>query len=317
MNINIKLANPYKESMIHWDEFDPVSGHPANTSFYASFYRKLIYTPLFLEAFAGSLKIGQWLVCKKRVLRKPFSYHMVSQCGPQVMSDYQPHYDEIFSAFMDYLKRDYSIESINLINFALIRGITERALQKNGFSEIVKYTAFINNIEASENNLLCFHKSHRNDTYKAIREGYSYVHNIGPEEYYNLSVETYGRSNLQGPGLDHLKKIYHNLVVKNKAIISGVYVNGHLNAGSVIIYHGFNSYYLHGASSTQKSRGATTFIHYENMKYLNNFGVNKYDFGGAKYEAETPKVHLLTDFKRRFGGQLIICYGGSYKRGTG
>jgi hypothetical protein len=315
MIIEIKLLDRKKESLANWDKFDLDSGHPANTTFFSTFYQRLSSTPLFLEAYAGSLKVCQWLVCKKRVLTKPYCYHIVSQCGPQIISDYQTYYDEIFYALVNYLRNRYLIESKNIVNFALIRGITESALQKCGFAEISKYTAFINKIETDEKNLMIFHKSHRNDTNKAIRDGYRYTLDLSPEEYYNLSIETYNRSNLEGPGLAYLRKIYSNLVCKNKALISGVSVDGKLLAGSIIIYHGSNSYYLHGASSSEKPRGATTFIHYENMKHLKIHGVENYDFGGVRFDAETPKARSLTDFKRRFGGELVICYGGLYKRG--
>lgn len=299
----------------NWDNFDLQTAHPANTSIYAKMVSNLFTSPLCLEAYVNDIKVSQWLLFIKRRRVNPFIFDISSECCPQVIGRFKNSLDQLFQKYIEYIKNSFAPRNIIIVNYALVRAVTETALISSGFELIVKFNAYINKISVDDNDIIAqFHTSHRNDTRKAIKMGYFYSPNITPEEYYRLSVETYSRSNREGPSLKYIRNIYKRLVANDKGLISGVYVNGKLNTGSIVFFHGINAYYFFGASSTEKQRGATCYIHYENMRTLRNKGVLFYDFGGARVEDHPDeKARSLSDFKRRFGGKCIETYGGIYR----
>jgi hypothetical protein len=158
-----------------WDEFDRSTGHPANITSYAHLYRKRLSSPLFLEARIENQKISQWLLCKRRMLRKLLRCYLFSQCGPQVKPSYSKYYDEIFSSYVEFLKRSFHPTNILVLNHALVRGITRTALEKSAFQYITECVPYISRLDASDEAILrSFHASHRNDTRKAIKESFQY-----------------------------------------------------------------------------------------------------------------------------------------------
>lgn len=296
-----------------WDSFGFPDTHPANTCAFSNMHKRLLFNPVFLEAYVEGVKVSQWLLFKQRKQFNPFKiYDIFTFCAPQIINKYKDIFEEVFVEYTNFIKNTFSPQTITILNYCLIRDISENVLIKASFSDIKKYCTYICTIyEDDEETLKQFHSSHRNDTRKAIKENYAYSLNISPQEYYKLSLETYSRSNKESMPLKYLIKLENTLVKDNKAIISGVYVNEILNSASIIIYYGNRSYYLHGASASVKSRGATTYNHYENMRYLKNKGITQYDFGGGLVESDfDKKPNSIVTFKSKFGGIYSEMYGG-------
>ena len=188
------------------------------------------------------------------------------------------------------------------------------ALARAGFQQIEEHPTYVNSIAGDAEMLRAFHDSHRNDTRKALREELRYSDALTSAEYLRLSRVTYGRFGQAGPEPALVEGIERTLTAGGKALCSGVYAGGELVAASIVLHHGHNAFYLPGASSPAKPRGATTLIHFENMRRLRERGVRSYDFGGALEGAEADdKARSIAAFKRRFGGARVVGYGGRYR----
>jgi hypothetical protein len=312
-NIEIRLLPSGSAEEKSWDEFDLASAHPANTTSYAHIYRKPLSSPLFLEARIKNQKVSQWLLCKRRIIRKLFQCYLFSQCGPQVMHSHANYYDEIFSSYIQFLRHSFDPMNILVLNHALVRGITRTALEKSAFQYISECVPYITQLDANDETILnSFHASHRNDTRKAIKDAFRYDPNVQVSQYFPLSAATYARSGLEGQAKDYLEDLESHLVSDRKGFISGVFVEDRLVAASIIIHHGDNAFYLHGASVSPKPRGSTTFLQFKNMLRLRDLGVKRYDLGGAKLVENTDsKTVTLTRFKSRFGGTPSSTFEGS------
>lgn len=79
-------------------------------------------------------------------------------------------------------------------------------------------------------------------------------------------------------------------------------------AGAILMLHGENAYYLHGAMDRDYSKMmAPYFMHWEIIKWAKENGFTQYDFWGV----DKGKWPGVTRFKMGFGGR-IIEYPGSF-----
>jgi len=312
MRIDVAMAlTPSPEI---WDRFDPATAHPSNTIRYADFHRRAGGFPVFLEARIDGVRASQWLLSRRRPSRfRLLSAAIESPCGPQVPERYLPLRDEIFRSFVEFLRRTFRVSCISLHGYALLRGLTPASLEGAGFRRIETFLTYVNRIGDDEAILAAFHPGHRNDARKGIREGLRYEPDLSVEEYLALSGETYRRSGGTGPSNEQLRAIREVLVPERIATISGVFDGRQLAAASVILHHGWNAFYLHGATAGEKHRGASAYIHFENMRFLRERGVVRYDFGGAREDVEAGEKALrISRFKARFGGERIESCGGGW-----
>ncbi|MEW5977031.1 MAG: GNAT family N-acetyltransferase [Acidobacteriota bacterium] len=309
--IQISRISPDEKSLYLWDRFDPATAHPANTSSFARLQERWFSSPVFLQALMKGQKVSQWLLTKVHRRANPFSVQIISACGPQVLLHHQGLADDLFVSYLEFIRTKFRPFRIRLLNYALTRGITETALKRSHFAQIEKFATYVNRIEDDDEILQRFHSSHRNDTRKAMRDGCEFRPSIPLAEYVRLSALTYERSGQHGPTAEELSGIRSELVDQGNGLMSGVYRNGNLEAASVVLFHGHHAYYLHGASAETKVRGATTYLHFENMRILREAGVRFYDFGGARTgEGADDKARSISAFKSRFGGTLVEAYGG-------
>lgn len=309
--IELAGVEDLEASPADWNGFAPSQANPANAVEYAGLYRALGGVPLFLEAYHGGAKVSQWLVCRRR-RRLPLLATLYADCAPQVAEAALSARDELLVAYMAFLKRRLWLRELDLLKYSLVRGLTEVALRRSGFRQIVKYGSYVNDLVDDEALLSAFHDSHRRNTRKAIREGFRYAASLPVAEYLELSRQTYAPFGQGGPAPELIEALRRTLAPPGRALFSAVFVGDDLAAASIILHHGHNSFYLHGASSPDKPRGATTYLHFENMRWLRERGVRHYDFGGARPDAD-DKSRSIATFKERFGGRLISEYGGVYR----
>lgn len=297
-----------------WDGFAPSRANPGNSTAYASLYRALGRTPIFLEATIGGVKASQWLVSRRPRRFLPFA-SLSADAAPEHAEAALSRADDVFVAYVAFLRRRFWLQDLSVHKLALVRGLSEAALSRAGFRERARYGSYVAQIGGDEELLASFHSSHRNDTRKALREGYRYEEALPGGAYLPLSRETYERSGREGPEPALVAAIERLLVPAGEALVSGVFAGDVLEAASIVLYRGWSAFYLHGASSAGKPRGATTLIHYENMRRLRERGVRFYDFGGARIADDAdPKARSLAAFKERFGGRWVDAHGGRYAR---
>lgn len=296
-----------------WNGFAPERAHPANSAEYADYYECFGHTPLFLEARAGDEKVAQWLVCRRKRRFSPFAA-LFAECGPQLAPHALERSDDAFVACVEFLTRRYRPRELVLLKHALLRDVSQQALRRSGFRKIVELRSYVTTVGTDEELLASFHSSHRNDTRKALKEGFGYTDALSPGDYLELGRDMQEATGYSSAGADVIGAIARTLVPRRRALFSGVLAGGRLAAGSVILFAGRTAFYLYGASRRDKPRGATTYLHYENMRRLRELGVERYDFGGAGLPGdEDPKASSIAAFKERFGGAPVSSFGGSLR----
>jgi len=296
-----------------WSDFAPERAHPANSLAYADYYERLGHKPLFLQAHAGGERVAQWLLCRRKRRFNPLAA-LFADCGPQVDARALQHADDVLVACVGFLVRRYRPRELVLLKQALVRDVSEDALRRSGFRRIVELRSFVSRIGSDEELLAAFHSSHRNDTRKALREGFGYTDGLAPGAYLELVREMREATGYASAGADVVQAIAGTLVPGRRAFLSGVLAGGRLCAASVVLFSGRTAFYLYGASRHDKPRGATTLLHFENMRRLREQGVERYDFGGAGLPGDQdPKARSIAAFKERFGGSSVTSYGGSYR----
>ena len=296
-----------------WNDFAPERAHPANSLEYADFYERFGHKPLFLQAHAGGERVGQWLLCRRKRRFSPLAA-LFADCGPQIHARALERADDVLVACVGFVVRRYRPRELMLLKQALLRDVSEDALRRSGFRKIVELRSFVSTIGTDAELLAAFHSSHRNDTRKALRGGFGYTDRLAPADYLELSREMRDTTGYASAGADVVEAIAGTLVPGRRAFLSGVLAEGRLCAASVILFSGRTAFYLYGASSHDKPRGATTLLHYENMRRLREQGVERYDFGGAGLPSdEDPKARSIAAFKERFGGSSVMSHGGSYR----
>lgn len=311
--IAVSLAASGSERPPGWNDFVPARLHPANSIEYANFYERLGHTPLFLEARSGGERVAQWLVCRRRRRFNPLAA-LFADCAPQLADSVLERSEDVVVACIEALLRRFRPREFVLLKHALLRGLSEGALRRTGFRRIVELQSYVNVIGGDDELLASFHGSHRNDTRKALREDFRYTRQLGGREYKQLCREMQAASGYAGPEEAVIDAIELTLAAHGRAFFSGVFASERLAAASVILHAGGSAFYVFGASRPDKPRGATTYLHYENMRHLRELGVREYDFGGAgRSDDDDPKARSIALFKERFGGTLVRHFGGSYR----
>lgn len=296
-----------------WADFAPGQAHPANTVEYADFYEALGHTPVFLEVLLGTKKVAQWLVCRRRRRFNPLAA-LFADCGPQVDPVALDRNDDVLVACVDRLRRSYHPREFMLLKHALLRGVSEAALRRSGFRRVVELRSYVSPVRGDDEMLAAFHSSHRNDTRRALREGFRYTHELTAGEYNALAAHMKEATGYSGTEPWVVEAIEQTLARSGRAFVSGIFAGDQLSAASVVLHAGACAFYLYGASRRDKARGATTYLQYENMRHLRSLGVSQYDFGGTGLAGDTnPKARSIAAFKERFGGVLVSAFGGSYR----
>lgn len=297
-----------------WSDFAPGQAHPANTAEYADFYEALGHKPVFLEVRLGKEKVAQWLVCRRRRRINPLAAYYADS-GPHVGEKARDRNDDVFVACFDRLRKSFPLQEFVLLKHALLRGVSEAALRRSGFRKVVELRSFVSPVcEEDDEMLAAFHSSHRNDTRKALREGFRYTSQVTASEYNALAGQMKEATGYSGTEPRVVEAIERTLVRSGRAFVSGVFTGDRLAAASVVLHAGACAFYLYGASRRDKARGATTYLQYENMRHLRSLGVPHYDLGGTGLAGDTdPKALSIAAFKGRFGGALVSAFGGSYR----
>lgn len=284
-----------------------------NSSEMGLFNCALRVMPLFVTVYDEKGCVAKWIIYKRRFEKK----ELLAYTFPDVSS--QNDYNDIFGIIINELSERFKDQRLIIRSYTFARNTDKELLLNHNFYNIKAFTTYISEISDNNDNIIsAFRKTHKQDTKKALSEGYEYRHDIPIKEYYDLSVETYLRSN-QKPSMSIKRLKRFKSAFKNSGIISGVYVKGKLQAASVVPFiRGNTAVYYHGASSNEKERGVTTLLQYMNMVYLrDNYDIRVYDFTGTSIDIienevvyTDAKASSLDQFKRRFGGIQQIHYVG-------
>ena len=275
-----------------WADFAPGQAHPANTPEYADFYETLGHTPVFLEVWQGKAKVAQWLVCRRRRRFNPLAA-LYADSGPHVGPTALDRSDDVFVACFDRLRRSFHLREFVLLKHALVRGVSEAALRRSGFGKVVELRSYVSPVRGDDEMLAAFHSSHRNDTRKALREGLRYTDELSAGEYNALAAQM-EHHRLRGNRANGRRGDRARPGPIRPPFLSGVFTGGQLSAASVVLHAGACAFYLHGASRRDKARGATTYLHYENMRRLRALGSRSTTSGAQGSQARRTRRPFLS-----------------------
>ena len=181
--------------------------------------------------------------------------------------------------------------------------------------EIQPHKTIIINIEQSEEELLsAMHHKTRYNIKVAEKNGIVVKGSNDLDAFWRLLKKTTKRDRFGSHSKDYYKKFIDffdgSQGIKADLVMAGLPAEAGFNskAGALVIMHGDICYYLHGASDYDaRSMMAPYALHWENIKYLKEHGIKKYDLWGI----DANKWPGITRFKLSWGGQQVE-YPGSF-----
>jgi len=179
------------------------------------------------------------------------------------------------------------------------------------FDKIIEYGSYVLDLE-KDNQVIwdAIDKKHRNVIRNAEKRGVIIKETTNIKKYYFLSQETYRRSMAAGPSFQAFKKVFDSLGSSNMCRIFFAEKDGKIMAAAFMLLCGEKVTYWHGATSDNSILGSSNLLHWHLIKKFKSKKFKFYDFGGASFEGE-GKVKGINTFKKKFGGDLKIFYGGN------
>lgn len=124
---------------------------------------------------------------------------------------------------------------------------------------------------------------------------------------YMLIVETFKRSNLPFMNYESLKRFALGLGENGKIMIAER--QGVLESCVIYGFSNYCAYAIYGGNRADMVEGANKLLHWEAVRLFKNFGIQRYDFVGARIDPEKgSKEEAINSFKRRLGGELRQGY---------
>jgi hypothetical protein len=171
------------------------------------------------------------------------------------------------------------------------------------------YGSYVIDLSQSEETLWNkLHAKHRNKVRGAtksgveIRTGMNYL-----SAAYELISDTYERSKL--PFMNYGAFERYVLSFGERVQIFVADYQRALQGCAVIPFSEYAAYYVFGGTASNPVAGAMNLLQWEAIRQFHDLGVRRYDFVGARINPEKgSKQEGLTNFKERFGGQLVQGY---------
>ncbi len=131
------------------------------------------------------------------------------------------------------------------------------------------------------------------------------------EEYYQLHIETYNRTQAPPHPKEYFEHIFHILLPKNLCtIFLAVKENKIVAAGNFANYKDRSLYWTGASSSEGLKSGANSLIQWEAIKYFHNINYQYLETGEAFPSLTEGKSKQISDFKKSFGGELVSFFKG-------
>lgn len=266
--------------------------------------------PLFLTLMDDREWLAKWLVFKQWM-----GVGVILDIDSEIMFNPAKINSEskewVYSEMIKFLEKMNPIE-INWLNYSLSRLSEISILKSNGFTNIVKYNAYLIDLTNSETLLWkSLSRKHRNDIRYAIKAGIKIQEMNNVDIYHILSDETYKRSGLKGISKMALARLYKILAPLKMARVFIAYYKKQPMAGAFILGCGDKAIYYKGATVSQSIRGSSNLLQWYLITLLKQEGYKIYDLGGVSLEDKSRKARGIELFKSQFGGDEKIYYGGT------
>ncbi|SEO72389.1 lipid II:glycine glycyltransferase FemX [Propionispora vibrioides] len=304
MNCCLKSSMDVDSSIWNHDVLQK-TGNPAQL-YEAAFAVSTKVTPVFIEIIKDNVVVFRWLVFYRGY--KCFGYIQANAEPTNCNLEYiDLAVKEIIKKFRPFKFEFYSI--------TLSRFTNRKILYDLGFCPIYEYGSSIIDLTKSEEELFeGVHSKHRNVIRKAVKEGVQIVEDTSVEAistYFDLSQETYARSNIPGVAKQELIHHYQALAATGNCRIFFAVHQGCFQAAAFMLVSKNNAVYWHGASKNKPIPGSANLLHWEIIKKFKRENILYYDFGGIILDAPTgSKERGVSLFKTRFGGTINSFFGG-------
>ncbi|SHJ53201.1 lipid II:glycine glycyltransferase FemX [Propionispora hippei] len=304
MNCFLKSSMEVDRSIWNHDVLQK-NGNPAQL-YEAACAESVKMTPIFIEIIKDNVVVFRWLVFFRGY--KYFGYIQANaeptNCNPEYID---LAVREIIKRFKPFKFEFYSI--------TLSRFPDRKILWDLGFYPIHEYGSNIIDLSKSEEELFDgIHSKHRNVIRKAIKEGVQILEDTSWEAistYFDLSQETYARSNISGVAKQELINHYKALMATGNCRIFFAVHQECIQAAAFMLVSQRKAVYWHGASKSKPITGAANLLHWEIIKKFKSENILYYDFGGIALDAATgSKERGISLFKTRFGGTSHSFFGG-------
>lgn len=178
-------------------------------------------------------------------------------------------------------------------------------------SKHIPFGSHVINLSLSEEDLWKnVHSKHRNVIKKAEKDGV--IIECGRsqklvEDYHNIDIDTWNRSNKDAAAVNHWKKLMETMGENCQIYIA--YLDGEPQSGAFFYYNKQMCYYMYGANKNNPHIGSGNLLQWKAILDMKERGVKKYSFVGCRiHEDEDSKYHGIQRFKERFGGELVQGY---------
>lgn len=178
----------------------------------------------------------------------------------------------------------------------------------NGLNTVPWGTYVLDLHQSKEQLISNYHKKHRNVIKKAEKSGVSVVFDDSIDViYYNIKQTLDRQKSPYFPSIDFLNKLHKN--IPNNVLFASAYYEGKLQGTAVVLFDSNCGYYLYGGSIPKPLTGSVNYLQHCIILHLQNLGVTKYDFVGARIHVQpNSKFEGIQRFKSRFGCNLVEGY---------
>ena len=176
-------------------------------------------------------------------------------------------------------------------------------------AQAAPYGTFIKDLTKPEDAMLAeIHSDHRRNIRQAEKAGVQVKH--GPEYArvaYDMVAETLARSSMKLRGYEDYTKILTALGENVKIFVAER--EGTVVAAMVSPFSKYGAYDWYSGTIAEPVRGARPLLLWQAMRTFREMGVRQFDFTGVRINPEKgSKQEGLSNFKMRFGGQLVQGY---------
>jgi glycosyltransferase involved in cell wall biosynthesis/SAM-dependent methyltransferase len=191
----------------------------------------------------------------------------------------------------------------------------ENPLKAFGYADDSTWTSVVDLLPDEETIFGGFCRAYRNRIRKAERDGIVVEAARGPEDvdaYYALHCATYERTGVKPHPKAYFESIYRRFTANGRCDLLFAKRDGRPISAVNVATYGDAALYWTGANSVEGlESGAAKLLHWTAMKRAKARGCAVYETGEVFADPESGSKHEgLSDFKRRFGGDLVPFWKG-------